>query len=326
MVMYSVMYSLAGPPGNQGQAPSSRCCSSSFRSSRDVSSFSRFSSNRMPTLRRAWLSALASRTQGVSSSMTAFRSWFFSSGLSSAGVPFHCSNTRRIFGSELAMCRASALAYSRLNVCSVHSYGNSIKYGSAMTAYQDGLETIWTVSDWCRSVSEPPDVDSLANSNFFVCGPRIGSGNDSVTSTAPRQHGQEALLAVGQLAGRADRLVGQVAQSVGHGQPPRETAGLLGRDVERLVGRGVAQQRIGRVAGPGVGQRQSHAAGLARRRLVADLDRELQHVAFAQEARRIGLDHQVLGRHRACPAASRSAVGGRGRSPGTSTGSAPRAW
>ena len=37
------------------------------------------------------------------------------------------------------MCRASALAYSRLNVCSVHSCGNSIRYGRAITAYHDGL-------------------------------------------------------------------------------------------------------------------------------------------------------------------------------------------
>jgi hypothetical protein len=56
-----------------------------LRSSGAVSSFSRLSSNRMPTLRRAWLSASAWRTQGVSSSITAFRSSFFSSGLSSAG-------------------------------------------------------------------------------------------------------------------------------------------------------------------------------------------------------------------------------------------------
>ena len=79
------------------------------------------------------------------------------------------------------MCRAKALAYSRLNVCSVHSCGNSIKYGRAITAYQDGFETIWTVTLWCRSVSDLPDWSSLVNSNFFVCAPRIGSGSDSVT-------------------------------------------------------------------------------------------------------------------------------------------------
>ena len=143
---------------------------------------SRLSSNRMPTLRRAWLSAWACRTHGVSSSITAFRSWFFSSGLSSAGVPFHWSNTRRIFGSELAMCRASALAYSRLNVCSVHSCGNSIRYGSAITAYQDGLrDHLHRERSGAAACPTRRTASSLVNSNFFVCGPRIGSGSDSVT-------------------------------------------------------------------------------------------------------------------------------------------------
>jgi len=59
----------------------------------------------------------------------------------------------------------------RLNVCSVHSCGNSIKYGRAITAYQEGFETIWTVTLWCRSVSDWPDWSSLVNSNFFVCAP-----------------------------------------------------------------------------------------------------------------------------------------------------------
>ena len=57
----------------------------------------------MPTLRRAWLSFCAWRSQGVSSSITVLRSWFFSSGLSSAGVFFHWSKMRRILGSLLAM-------------------------------------------------------------------------------------------------------------------------------------------------------------------------------------------------------------------------------
>ena len=62
------------------------------------------------------------------------------------------------------MWRASALAYSRLNVCSVHSYGYSIRYGSAITAYQAGFDTICTVSDWCCSVSDLPDSSSFVNS------------------------------------------------------------------------------------------------------------------------------------------------------------------
>ncbi len=81
-----------------------------FGALRDISESSRLASKRMPTLRRAWLSFCASRSQGVSSSMTLLRSWFFSSGLSSAGVLRHCSNTRAILGSLLARVRASELA------------------------------------------------------------------------------------------------------------------------------------------------------------------------------------------------------------------------
>ena len=110
VVMYSVMYVLLGPPGNHGQRPSAFCCSASFRVSRAVSSSSRLASNRTPTFRRAWLSAAACRTHGVSSRMTDFRSPFFSSGLSRAGVFFHWSNTRRTFGSLVATWRASELA------------------------------------------------------------------------------------------------------------------------------------------------------------------------------------------------------------------------
>ena len=40
---------------------------------------------------------------------------------------------------------------------------------------------------------------------------------------------------------------------------------------------------------------QPHRAVLPGRRLVGDLDGELQLVAFAEEPRRIGLDHEVLG-------------------------------
>ena len=44
------------------------------------------------------------------------------------------------------MCRASAVAYSRLNTCSLQSKGYSISDGSAMTAYQAGCDTICTVN------------------------------------------------------------------------------------------------------------------------------------------------------------------------------------
>src|ERR1051326_5489224 len=135
----------------------------------------------MPTFLRAWLSLCACRSQGVSSNITLFRSWFFSSGLSSAGVFFHCSKMRWILGLLLAIERARAFAYSRLNTCSEHSYGYSIRYGRARTAYHAGFGTICPGRPWCWRVLELPDLTSLVNSNFFVAGPRIGNGNESVT-------------------------------------------------------------------------------------------------------------------------------------------------
>ncbi len=57
------------------------------------------------------------------------------------------------------MCRATALAYIRLKTCSLHWCGYSIKYGSAITAYQAGLDAISTVSDWCSNVLESPEAN-----------------------------------------------------------------------------------------------------------------------------------------------------------------------
>jgi len=77
---------------------------------RTASASSRVASKSRPTFRRDSLSWFAWRSQGVSSIITDFRSWFFASGLSRAGVFFQRSKIRRIFGSELAMWRARVLA------------------------------------------------------------------------------------------------------------------------------------------------------------------------------------------------------------------------
>ena len=51
-----------------------------------------------------------------------------------------------------------------------------------MTAYHDGFETICTVRLWLCKVFDSPDFSSRSNLNSLVCGPRMGSGSDSVTS------------------------------------------------------------------------------------------------------------------------------------------------
>jgi len=43
------------------------------------------------------------------------------------------------------------------------------------------LDATCTVSDWCCSVSDPPDAISFSKRNFRVPLSRIGSGSDSVT-------------------------------------------------------------------------------------------------------------------------------------------------
>ena len=60
--------------------PLSRCISVSFCIVRSTSDFKRFSSKRMPTLRRDCDSRSASRNQGVSSIITDLMSWFLDSG------------------------------------------------------------------------------------------------------------------------------------------------------------------------------------------------------------------------------------------------------
>ena len=145
---------------------------------------------------------------------------------------------------------------------------------------------------------------------------------------AADEHRQQALLAVGDPAGRADGLVAD--------RPAGGMSGTVSRQ-EKLCDSLAARSKlwsvvvlpevgVDRFAGAGVGEAQPHRAALPGRRLVADLDGELQLVAFAEEPRRIGLDHEVLGGDRFVGQAGRRGVGRRGRSPGTSTWSGPRAW
>ena len=112
---------------------------------------------------------------------------------------------------------------------------------------------------------------------------------------AARQHGEKTFLAVAGLGGRADGFVGEETEAVGDFQAPREAAGFLGGDGEILLGAGVAERGVGGRERGCVAEREADAAGLRRVRLVRDLDGEFERVAFAQETRRVGLDHDVLG-------------------------------
>ncbi len=110
----------------------------------------------------------------------------------------------------------------------------------------------------------------------------------------PAEHGQETLLAVAGLRGGADGLVREETEPVGHGDPPRIAARLLRRHVKRLLGRAEPQRSIDRLLRGGIGKRELHRALLRLVALVAHLHGELNRVALAHEARRVGLDHEIL--------------------------------
>src|SRR5712664_4135127 len=59
-----------------------------------------------------------------------------------------------------------------------------------MTAYQDGFETICTVSDLLRSESDLAESRSRLKSNSLIPAPRKGSGSDSVTRTRRARTGR----------------------------------------------------------------------------------------------------------------------------------------
>src|ERR1043166_2699961 len=216
----------------------------------------------MPTFLRAWLSLCACRSQGVSSNITLFRSWFFSSGLSSAGVFFHCSKMRWILGSLLAIERARAFAYSRLNTCSEHSYGYSIRYGRATAAHHARFAD----RQWQRFCNQD----------------------------AAGEHWHCPLLAVGDAGRRRHRLVGQETATVRHRDAPAETPRFFRWDVEILLGLRVSEQLVRPFVVEGLFERKPHRPALRSVGLVGDFDAELHRVAFAQETGRVGLDHQVL--------------------------------
>ena len=175
------------------------------------------------------------------------------------------------------MCRASALAYSRLNDL-LGALVRDTPSGTAAPSPRTttGCETICTVRLWCCSVVDLPDSSSLVNSNFFVGGPRIGSGSDSVTRIRRDEHRQIAFLAVGQAAGGADGLVGEEAAARRAPSAARRSCAIPSAGCRRPARPWCcpASASTG-LRGAGVGERQPHRAGLPRGRLVGDLDGEL---------------------------------------------------
>ena len=118
---------------------------------------------------------------------------------------------------------------------------------------------------------------------------RQGFGDED----AAREHGDEPFLAVGDASRGGDGLVREEAEAIGDLEPPRVGARLRRRHSQRLLGPVVAERLVDALTGERVPEGEAHAAALRRVRAVDDLDCEIQRVALAQEARRIGLNHDL---------------------------------
>ena len=170
-------------------------------------------------------------------------------------MPRHCSKTRWIFGSDVGDVPGQRVGVQPVE----HLLGalvrelHQVRQGHHRVPGRVARPSARSAS--CAAACPTcPTRSSRVNSNCLVCGPRIGSGSDSVTRIREARTGRKPSSPSDSRPVEADRLVGQEAQVVGHRQPPGEGPRLVGRHVERLVGGGVAQRRVDRLAGPGVGQ------------------------------------------------------------------------
>ena len=165
--------------------------------------------------------------------------------------------------------------------------------GEALLAQRGGL----------AGLEKPGELEPLRRRTANRQGQGFGEEN------LPRQHRQKSFLAVRHAAGRADGLVAEKPRAIRHFDAPGVTARFLGGNIEGDLGRGVAEQAVGGPVVHGFVESQPDFAFLARRGLVGDFHGELEGVAFAQEAGRIGLHHQVFGRDRLVGEKTGAAVG-----------------
>ena len=158
-----------------------------------------------------------------------------------------------------------------------------------------GSDTICTVRLWLRSVLDLPESASFWNSNFFVAGPRIGSGKDSVTRMRRDNTGSPPSSPSERLRRCGHGFVAQERCAVGHRDAPGKGAHSLA--AMSKVCSGFALRRSSSADWPAAhfAKGEPHAAGLRFVALVRHFDGEFHRVALAQEARRIGLHHDVLG-------------------------------
>ena len=151
-----------------------------------------------------------------------------------------------------------------------------------------------------------------------------GEGDGLGDKLASAEHRQKTFLAIAHGGGCRDGFVGQEALSVGDGDAPREGLGRIGRKLEVLflefgilgfgsersdmpaiylgfgiLGFGIYRRAISKQVhafqGACVRKRKHRLATLRSGGHVGDFDGELNGVAFAQEAWRVGLHHEVLG-------------------------------
>ena len=305
------------------------CSASLLQRGRPVSSFSRLSSKRMPTFLRAWLSLVGLPQPGRFLEHHRLQVLV----LLQAGCRARaCSSTGRRRGGSSGRCWRCAgqgvgvKPVERLLGALVAGTPSGTAAPSPRTT--TGCETICTVRLWFCSVFELPDLSSLVNSNFLVAGPRIGSGSDSVTRMRRESTGRKPSSPSETLAAGADGLVGQEAAAVGHVDAPGEACAIPWpgcRRPDRAWCCRAACPPTWLLSASVEGEPHLAASG-GLSDLVGHLDGELDRVALAQEPRRVGLHHQVLGGDGVVFEEAAAQPTGRGRSPGTSTSSAPRAW
>ena len=194
----------------------------------------------MPTFRRAWLSACACRTQGVSSKQHRLQVLVLLQRAVQRGRALPLVEDPadlRVGVGDVPGQRVGVQPVERLLGALVAGTPSGRAAPSPRTT--TGFETICTVRLWLCSVFDSPDLQQPGELELLrrraADGQRQRLGHQRPPRTST---GKKPFLAVGEPAGRAHRLVAHRPGAVGHRQPPGEAPRLLGRDVEGLVGLG----------------------------------------------------------------------------------------